>query len=85
MPGMPREAIEILANRLIGEICDTGSDLHASLSLPELVEARYQKFRGMGSFGLAEQPEAPPERTGLAGRIAASFCAASADRPQTAE
>jgi len=55
--------------RRIKEVVLEQFDLHASLSLTELVEARYQKFRGMGSFGLAEQPEAPPERTGLAGRI----------------
>jgi len=55
--------------RRIKEVVLEQFDLHARLSLSELVEARYQKFRGMGSFGVAEQPEAPPERTGLAGRL----------------
>jgi acetyl-CoA carboxylase carboxyl transferase subunit alpha len=55
--------------RRIKEVVLEQFDLLDKLPLSELVEARYQKYRGMGSFGLAEQPAAPPERTGLAGRI----------------
>jgi acetyl-CoA carboxylase carboxyl transferase subunit alpha len=39
------------------------------LSLDELVEARFQKFRVMGPYAVADRPEAPPERAGIADRL----------------
>jgi acetyl-CoA carboxylase carboxyl transferase subunit alpha len=39
------------------------------LSLDELVETRFQKFRAMGPFVVADRPESPPERTGIADRL----------------
>jgi len=39
------------------------------LSLDELVEARFQRFRAYGPYTVADQPAAPPERTGITDRL----------------
>ena len=39
------------------------------LSLDELVEARFQRYRAYGPYTVADQPAAPPERTGIADRL----------------
>jgi acetyl-CoA carboxylase carboxyl transferase alpha subunit len=39
------------------------------LSLDELVEARFQRFRAYGPYTVADRPVAPPERTGITDRL----------------
>jgi acetyl-CoA carboxylase carboxyl transferase alpha subunit len=39
------------------------------LSLDELVEARFQRFRAYGPYTVADRPAAPPERTGITDRL----------------
>jgi acetyl-CoA carboxylase carboxyl transferase alpha subunit len=39
------------------------------LSLDELVEARFQRYRAYGPYTVAEQPAAPPPRTGITDRL----------------
>jgi acetyl-CoA carboxylase carboxyl transferase alpha subunit len=39
------------------------------LSLDELVEARFQRYRAYGPYTVADQPAAPPARVGIAGRL----------------
>ena len=39
------------------------------LSLDELVEARFQRFRAYGPYTVADQPAAPPARTGITDRL----------------
>ncbi len=39
------------------------------MSLDELVEARFQRYRAFGPFTVAEQPAAPPARPSIAGRL----------------
>jgi acetyl-CoA carboxylase carboxyl transferase alpha subunit len=39
------------------------------LSLDELVEARFQRYRAYGPFTVADQPAAPPARNGLTDRL----------------
>jgi acetyl-CoA carboxylase carboxyl transferase subunit alpha len=55
--------------RRIKEVVLEQFEIHGKLTPDELVDARYAKFRPMGPFGLAEQPETPPERPGCAGWI----------------
>jgi acetyl-CoA carboxylase carboxyl transferase subunit alpha len=39
------------------------------LSLDELVEARFQRFRAYGPYTVADRPVAPPQRTGITDRL----------------
>ena len=39
------------------------------LSLDELVEARFQRFRAYGPYTVADRPAAPPQRTGITDRL----------------
>jgi acetyl-CoA carboxylase carboxyl transferase alpha subunit len=39
------------------------------LSLDELVEARFQRFRAYGPYTVADRPAAPPGRTGITDRL----------------
>jgi acetyl-CoA carboxylase carboxyl transferase alpha subunit len=39
------------------------------LSLDDLVEARFQRYRAYGPYTVADQPAAPPPRTGLTDRL----------------
>jgi acetyl-CoA carboxylase carboxyl transferase subunit alpha len=44
-------------------------DALGRVSLDELVEARFRKFRVMGPYIVADRPVAAPERTGIADRL----------------
>ena len=39
------------------------------LSLDELVEARFRRYRSYGPFTIADQPPAPAEKPGIADRL----------------
>jgi acetyl-CoA carboxylase carboxyl transferase subunit alpha len=39
------------------------------MSLDELVEARFKRYRAYGPFTVADQPSSPPERQGIADRL----------------
>jgi acetyl-CoA carboxylase carboxyl transferase alpha subunit len=44
-------------------------DALSRVSLDELIEARYKKFRDMGPYSVADRPAAPPERPGITDRL----------------
>jgi acetyl-CoA carboxylase carboxyl transferase alpha subunit len=44
-------------------------DLLGRMSLDELIEARYKRYRAYGPFTIADRPTEPPERAGIADRL----------------
>jgi acetyl-CoA carboxylase carboxyl transferase subunit alpha len=40
-----------------------------AMSLDDLIEARFQRYRSYGPYTVADQPPAPPERPGIADRL----------------
>jgi hypothetical protein len=44
-------------------------DVLGRMSLDDLVEARFRKFRVMGPYTVADRPPAPPERVGITDRL----------------
>jgi acetyl-CoA carboxylase carboxyl transferase alpha subunit len=44
-------------------------DALAKLSIDELLEARYKRYRDYGPYTVIDRPTAPPERTGIADRL----------------
>jgi acetyl-CoA carboxylase carboxyl transferase alpha subunit len=55
--------------RRIREVVLERFDVLGRMSLDDLVEARFNKFRAMGPYTVADRPVAPPERVGLADRL----------------
>ena len=55
------------------------------LSLDELVEARFQRYRAYGPYTVADQPAPPPERTGLTDRLRGLFSGARRQSPSGRE
>jgi acetyl-CoA carboxylase carboxyl transferase subunit alpha len=59
--------------RRIREVVLERFDFLGRMSLDDLVEARFRKFRVMGPYMVADRPAAPPERTGLTDRLRGLF------------
>jgi acetyl-CoA carboxylase carboxyl transferase subunit alpha len=55
--------------RRIREVVLERFDVLGRMSLDDLVEARFNKFRAMGPYMVADRPAAPPERTGITDRL----------------
>jgi len=55
--------------RRIREVVLEKFDVLGRMSLDDLVEARFKKFRVMGPYTVADRPAAPPERVGIADRL----------------
>jgi acetyl-CoA carboxylase carboxyl transferase alpha subunit len=50
-------------------------DALSRISIDDLVEARYKRYRAYGPFTVVDGPAAPPERTGIADRLRGLFSA----------
>jgi acetyl-CoA carboxylase carboxyl transferase alpha subunit len=59
-PEMARRIKEVVIERL---------DELALLSIDELVEARYKRYRAYGPYTVAERPTVPPQRVGITDRL----------------
>ena len=55
--------------RLIKEVVLERLDVLGRLSIDELVEARFKRYRAYGPYTVAERPAAPPERVGITDRL----------------
>jgi len=55
--------------RRIKEVVLERLDELALLSIDELVEERYKRYRAYGPYTVAERPTAPPERVGITDRL----------------
>jgi acetyl-CoA carboxylase alpha subunit len=55
--------------RRIRDVVIEQLDALGRLSIDELVEARYKRYRAYGPYTVADRPSAPPERPGIADRL----------------
>ena len=55
--------------RLIRDVVLEHLDALGRLSLDELVEERFKRYRAYGPYTVADRPAAPPERVGIADRL----------------
>jgi len=55
--------------RRIKEVVLERLDALGRMSIDDLVEARYKRYRAYGPFTVADRPAAPPERTGIGDRL----------------
>jgi acetyl-CoA carboxylase carboxyl transferase subunit alpha len=55
--------------RRIREVVLENFDVLGRMSLDDLVEARFRKFRALGPYTVADRPAAPPERVSIADRL----------------
>jgi acetyl-CoA carboxylase carboxyl transferase alpha subunit len=55
--------------RRVREVVIDHLDSLGRLSIDDLVEARYKRYRAYGPFTVADRPSAPPERPGIADRL----------------
>jgi acetyl-CoA carboxylase carboxyl transferase subunit alpha len=69
--------------RRIREVVLERFDVLGRMSLDDLVEARFRKFRVMGPYIVADRPAAPPERTGITDRLRGLFRPAMPPFPRT--
>ena len=44
-------------------------DTLGRMSIDDLLEARYKRYRAYGPYAIADRPDAPPERVGIADRL----------------
>jgi acetyl-CoA carboxylase carboxyl transferase alpha subunit len=68
-PGEGAHTDPVETARRIKEVLITKLDELGRLTLDELVEARFQRYRAYGPFTVADRPAAPPERTGITDRL----------------
>ena len=68
-PGEGAHTDPVETARLIREAVLERLDALGRLSLDELLEARYKRYRAYGPYTVAERPTAPPERVGIADRL----------------
>ncbi len=68
-PGEGAHTDAVETARLIKEAVLERLDALGRLSLDELLEARYKRYRAYGPYTVAERPAAPPERVGIADRL----------------
>jgi acetyl-CoA carboxylase carboxyl transferase alpha subunit len=68
-PGEGAHTDPVETARRIKEVLIAKLDELGRLTLDELVEARFQRYRAYGPFTVAERPAAPPERTGITDRL----------------
>src|SRR5664280_2000211 len=59
--------------RRIKEVVLERFDVLGRMSLDDLVEARFRRFRAYGPYVVADQPAPPPERTGITDRLRGLF------------
>ena len=55
--------------RRIRDVVIEHLDTLGRMSIDDLIEARYQRYRAYGPYTVADRPTAPPERTGIADRL----------------
>jgi acetyl-CoA carboxylase carboxyl transferase alpha subunit len=60
----PAETARRIRDVVIGQLDSLGR-----LSIEDLVEARYKRYRAYGPYTVADRPSAPPERPGIANRL----------------
>lgn len=68
-PGEGAHTDPVETARRIKEVLIAKLDELGRLTLDELVEARFQRYRAYGPFTVAERPSAPPERAGITDRL----------------
>ena len=64
---MPKPTVLIVDDE--PDLCELLSITLGRMSLDDLVEARFKKFRVMGPYTVADRPPAPPERVGITDRL----------------
>ena len=55
--------------RRIRDVVIEHLDTLGRMSIDDLIEARYQRYRAYGPYTVADRPTAPPERTGIGDRL----------------
>ena len=61
--------------RRVREIVVEHLDALSRMSIDDLIEARYQRYRAYGPFTVVDGPAAPPERVGIGDRLRGIFSA----------